>query len=112
MASTNITTWQSTGIAINVEVLKATLQAIKQRVLGAVASIMAFASSQHSSLFTPFPTDGRLPVAFHSSLIRLYRHELRMARAVARAIDKHPTLSNIALWLMGIALAFEVFMFA
>ena len=46
------------------------------------------------------------------SITRLYRHQLRMARAVARVIDAHPTLSNIALWLMGIALAFEVFMFA
>ncbi len=26
-------------------------------------------STLHSSLFTPFPTDGRLPVAFHSSLL-------------------------------------------
>jgi len=105
MASTNISIKQSTGVAINVAALKAitveTLQAIKQRVLSAVASIMARASLQHSSLFT-----------LHSSLIRLYRQELRMACALARVIDAHPTLSNIALWLMGIALAFEVFMFA
>lgn len=38
--------------------------------------------------------------------------ELRLARAVARAIDAHPTLSNIALWLMGIGIMVEIFMFA
>ena len=46
------------------------------------------------------------------SLPRLYRKELRMARAVARAIDAHPTVSNIALWLMGIGIMVEIFMFA
>ena len=46
------------------------------------------------------------------SLSRLYRQDLRLARAVARAIDAHPTLSNIALWLMGIGIMVEVFLFA
>ena len=46
------------------------------------------------------------------SLPRLYRKELRMARAVARVIDAHPTVSNIALWLMGIGIMVEIFVFA
>lgn len=43
---------------------------------------------------------------------RIYRKELRMARAAARAIDAHPTVSNIVLWLMGIAIMVEIFLFA
>ena len=111
MEATNISINKQSSVSINVE----TLQAIKQRVLSAVAnwlrrycsrsaidaSITALASSQHSSLFT-----------FHFSLSRLYRKELRMARAVARAIDARLTLSNIFLWLMGIAIMIEVFLFA
>lgn len=46
------------------------------------------------------------------SLPRLYRKELRMARAIARVIDAHPTISNIALWLMGIGFMVEIFLFA
>jgi len=106
MASTNISIKQQSSVSINVETLQAiiveTLRAIKQRVLGAEATRPLDAcTARDFSLFT-----------LNSSLIRLYRHELRMARAVARVIDAHPALSNIALWLMGIALAFEVFMFA
>lgn len=86
MASTNITTWQSTGIAINVE----TLQAIKQRVLLSI--------KQQSNLCA-------------WSLPRLYRQELRMARAVAAWCDRHNTLVN---WLMAFqvtAFTFYVFLF-
>ena len=42
----------------------------------------------------------------------IYRKELRMARAAARAIDAHPTVSNIVLWLMGIAIMVEIFLYA
>ena len=88
MEATNISIKQQNSVSINIE----TLQAIKQRVLSVVVN---------SSLFT-----------LHFSLSRLYRQELRMARAVARAIDAHPTVSNIALWLMGIAIMVEIFLFA
>ena len=87
MEATNISINQSSSVSINIE----TLQAIKQRVLSAVANF---------SLFT-----------VHFSLSRLYRQEMRMARAVARVIDAHPTLSIIALWLMGIGIMVEIFMF-
>ena len=88
MEATNISIKQQSSVSINVE----TLQAIKQRVLSAVANF---------SLFT-----------VHFSLSRLYRQELRMARAVAAWCDRHNTLVN---WLMAIQVmvfAFYVFMFA
>jgi hypothetical protein len=43
---------------------------------------------------------------------RIYRKELRMARALARFIDAHPTISNICLWLMGLAFMVEIFLYA
>ena len=88
MRATNISINQQSGVSINVE----TLQAIKQRVLSAVAKLSI--------------------VNGQWSITRLYRQELRMARAVARVIDAHPTLSNIALWLMGIAIMVEIFLYA
>ena len=88
MRATNISINQQSGVSINVE----TLQAIKQRVLSAVAKLSI--------------------VNGQWSITRLYRQELRMARAVARVIDAHPTLSNIALWLMGIGIMVEIFLYA
>jgi len=46
------------------------------------------------------------------TLPHLYRKELRMARAMARAIESHPTLSNVCLWLMGIGIMVEILLFA
>ena len=88
MRATNISINQQSGVSINVE----TLQAIKQRVLSAVAKLSI--------------------VNGQWSITRLYRQELRMARAVARVIDAHPTLSNIALWLMGIGIMVEILLYA
>ena len=88
MEATNISIKQQSSVSINVE----TLQAIKQRVLSAVAKLSIF--------------------NFQFSIWRLYRQELRMARAVAAWCDRHNTLVN---WLMAIlvmAFAFYVFMFA
>lgn len=86
MKATLQTNNQATNIAINIETMKANiqsaLQATKQRVLKEL------------------------------TLPRLYRKELRLARAIARAIDAHPTISNIALWLMGIGIMVEIFLFA
>ena len=97
-------TIQSTNKAINIGVnvstnvgaLKANiqrgLQAIKQRVLSVVAK-WSMVNGQWS-------------------ITRLYRQELRMARAVARMIDAHPTLSNI--WIGGWAVAclYLIFVYA
>ena len=89
MEATNISIKQQSSVSINVE----TLQAIKQRVWLMVKGAW-------------FMVKGSM------SLPRLYRKELRLARAVARVIDAHPTISNIALWLMGIGIMVEIFMFA
>jgi hypothetical protein len=75
MEATNISIKQSSSVSINVE----TLQAIKQRLLSVI---------NDSSFFI-----------LHSSFSRLYRHQLRLARAVARAIDRHNVISN--LWIGG-----------
>lgn len=87
MEATNISIKQQSSVSINIE----TLQTIKQSVLLSI--------KQHCNVGA-------------WSLPRLYRKELRLARAVARAIDAHTTISNIALWLMGIAIMVEVFLFA
>jgi len=91
MEATNISIKQSSSVSINI----GTLQEIKQRGLQAVKQ----ATKKYCNVGA-------------WSLPHLYRKELRMARAVARAIDAHPTISNIALWLMGIGIMVEIFMFA
>jgi len=86
MEVTNISIKQQSSVSINIE----TLQEIKQRVLLSI--------KQHCNVGT-------------WSLPRLYRKELRLARAVAAWCDRHNTLVN---WLMAIqvmAFAFYVFMF-
>ena len=85
MEATNISINKQSSVSINVE----TLQAIKQHVLLSI--------KQHCNVGT-------------MSLPRLYRQDLRLARAIARAIDAHPTISNIALWLMGIGIMVEIYM--
>ena len=88
MEATNISIKQQSSVSINVE----TLHAIKQRVWLMVKGAW-------------FMVKGSI------SLLRLYRKELRMARAVAAWCDRHNTLVN---WLMAIqvmAFAFYVFMF-
>lgn len=87
MEATNFSIKQQSSVSINV----GTLQAIKQRMLQAI--------KQHCNVGA-------------WSLPRLYRKELRLARAVARVIDARLTLSNIVLWLMGIAIMVEIFLFA
>ena len=87
MEATNISIKQQSSVSINVE----TLQAIKQRVLSAVAKLSIF--------------------NFQFSIWRLYRQELRLTRAVAAWCDRHNALVN---WLMAIlvmAFACYVFMF-
>ena len=84
------------NVSISVDALKAIKQHLWLRVKGAGLMVKG----------------AWLRVIGSISLIRLYRQELRLARAVARAINAHPTLSNIALWLMGIGIMVEIFMFA
>ena len=97
------------NVSVNVGALKANIQrvlqdawqAIKQRVLSVMANWLRRYCSRLIGAFT-----------LHFSLIRLYRKELRLARAMARVIDEHPTISNVCLWLMGLAFMVEVFLYA
>ena len=88
MEATNISIKQQSSVSINIE----TLQAIKQRVLSAVAKLSIF--------------------NFQFSIWRIYRHQLRLARAVARVIDAHPTISNIAFWVQAFVGIYLIFMYA
>jgi len=87
METTNILIKQQSSILINIETLTATLQdawqAIKQR-------------CKVGTLTLP----------------RLYRQYLKMARAVARVIDAHPTLSNLWIAAWAIAFIYLIFMYA
>lgn len=88
MEATNISINKQSSVSINVE----TLQAIKQHLWFMVKGAW-------------FMVQGSM------SLPRLYRKELRLARAVAAWCDRHNTLMN---WLMAIqvmAFAFYVFLF-
>ena len=88
MEATNISIKQSSSVSINVETLQAIKQHLWLRVNGA-----------------------RFKVQGSMSLPRLYRKELRLARAVAAWCDRHSALVN---WLMAIqvmAFAFYVFLF-
>lgn len=41
---------------------------------------------------------------------KIYRQELKAGRRVAKSIDRHATLTTIALWVMSIAFVVEVLM--
>ena len=45
------------------------------------------------------------------ALKSIYRKQLQLARAAARVIDHHPTLSNVLLVLMGVGFLMEVILF-
>ena len=89
MDATNISINQASGVSINIEALQAIKQHLWLMVKGAW-----------------------LRVKGSMSLPRLYRKELRLVRTLARAVDGHPTLSNIGLLLMGLALMVEIFLYA
>lgn len=46
------------------------------------------------------------------TLPRLYRKQIRLVQALANAIEKHPVVTDVALWIMGIAIAVETFLYA
>ena len=89
MEATNISIKQQSSASINIETLQAIKQHLWLRVKGAW-----------------------LRVNGSMSLPRLYRQELRLTRAVARVIDAHPTLSNIALWVQTFVGIYLIFMYA
>jgi hypothetical protein len=97
MEATNISIKQQSIVSINVETLQAIKQLCNVDTLGSrfnVLSLRVWRCNQGSM-----------------SLRRLYRQELRLARAVAAWCDRHNALVN---WLMAIlvmAFAFYVFLF-
>ena len=97
MEATNISIKQQSSVSINVE----TLQAIKQHlwfmVKGSWLRVLSLRVWRCNAGVWSLP--------------RLYRHQLRLARAVAAWCDRHNTLVN---WLMAfqvMAFAFYVFLF-
>ena len=73
----------------------------KEKVRKAVANfIPADAPTRCLSLFT-----------FPFTLKSIYRKQLKLARAAARVIDHHPTLSNVLLVMMGVGFLAEVILF-
>ena len=101
MEATNISIKQQSSVSINVETLQAIKQHLWLRVKGAWLRVKGAWLMVKGAW---------LMVQGSMSLPRLYRKELRLARAVAWAIDAHPTISNIAIWLMGIGIMVEIFM--
>ncbi len=77
---------QTTNITINIATMKANIQASLQ--------------------------ESKQRVLKELSLQRLYRRQLRMVYATAQAAGKHPTVTDAIIWLMGIAVAVEVLLFA
>lgn len=84
MEATNISIKQQSSVSINVETLQAIIQHLWFMVKGAWLMVQG----------------AWLRVKGSMSLPRLYLHVLRLPHAVARAIDAHPALSNIFLWVM------------
>lgn len=89
MEATNISIKQQSSVSINVE----TLQTIKQ-----LCNVDAFGSR--------FKVQGLI------SMPRLYRKILHAMYAAERATEKHSAIADGVLWLLGIALVVEVFLFA
>ena len=89
MDATNISINQASGVSINIEALQAIKKHLWFMVKGAWFMVIGA-----------------------WSLPRLYRKELRLVRTLARMMDGHPTLSNIGLLLMGLALMVEIFLYA
>ena len=71
-------------------------------------------STTAAALVGPASTAARAPTqsAKYLTAPRLYRLELRAARAVASFLTARPRLFNALLWALGILFALEVFMCA
>ena len=104
MDATNISINQSSGVSINIEAL----QEIKKHF-----NVDTLVSSFLQSGVQTLCASGRAERRFQVSMLlpRLYRKELRLARAVATWCDRHNTLVNWLMAIQVIAFAFYVFMF-
>ena len=92
-------TIQQNNISTNVEINIASLQSIISGALQSTKQRALAAINQHLGI-------GAL------TLPRLYRQQLRMVNAMAKAIEKHPVITDAALWLLGIGIVVEAFLYA
>ena len=86
--------------------MEATFQANKQTTNIAI-NIATMKANIHASL-----QESKQRALKEMTLPRLYRRQLRMVYAMAQAAGKHPAVTDAVIWLMGIAVAVEVFLFA
>lgn len=95
MEATIQTSNQATNIAINIASLQSiivgALQSTKQRALTAI--------NQRGNF-------GAL------TLPHLYRQQLCFINALAKGIEKHPVITDTVLWVLGIGIVVEAFLFA
>ena len=76
-----------------------------------MATTTIYQARQQAAVNINVPTINAEQVHEQMQPVRVYRHELRMYRHIAKFIDTHPTLVNAALYTAGIAAAIYTFLF-
>ena len=76
-----------------------------------MATTTIYQARQQAAININVPTINTEQVRKQMQPAKVYRHELRMYRHIAKFIDTHPTLVNAALWLAGIATAVYTFLY-
>ena len=76
-----------------------------------MATTTIYQASQQAAVEINVPAINTEQVRKQMKPARVYRHELRMYRHIAKFIDTHPTLVNAALYTAGIATAVYTFLY-
>ena len=76
-----------------------------------MATTTIYQARQQAAININVPTINTEQVRKQMKPARVYRHELRMYRHIAKFIDTHPTLVNAALYTAGIATAVYTFLY-
>lgn len=76
-----------------------------------MATTTIYQARQQAAIEINVPTINTEQVHEQMQPARVYRHELRMYRHIAKFIDTHPTLVNAALYTAGIATAVYTFLY-
>lgn len=76
-----------------------------------MATTTIYQARQQAAININVPTINTEQVRKQMQPARVYRHELRMYRHIAKFIDRHPFAVNAALWLAGIATAVYTFLY-
>ena len=102
-------------ILCNFAIKKATKQGSKKTRNQLKTKIMAtttiYQARQQAAVNINVPSINAEQVHEQMQPARVYRHELRMYRHIAKFIDTHPTLVNAALYTAGIATAVYTFLY-